>query len=106
MSDNILKQDDILQQLANEMRVILDSTIEAQKQLVSKFESMKASLEPDEIEAYQTIITFAQNEIDTTEAELKASTLAEILEIPTIAYPNRDDAYRAADFLKSRGKLV
>ena len=106
MSDNILKQDDILQQLANEMRVILDSTIEAQKQLVSKFESMKASLEPDEIEAYHTIITFAQNEIDTTEAELKASTLAEILEIPTIAYPNRDDAYRAADFLKSRGKLV
>ena len=98
--------EDSLKQIESHLRGLLDDTIEAQKQLVSKFESMKASLEPDEIEAYQTIITFAQNEIDTTEAELKASTLAEILEIPTIAYPNRDDAYRAADFLKSRGKLV
>lgn len=98
--------EDSLKQIESHLRGLLDDTIEAQKQLVSKFESIKGSLEQDEIEAYQTIITFGQNEIDTTEAELKATTLAEILNVPTIAHPNQYDAYRAAMFLQIRGKLV
>jgi hypothetical protein len=85
---------------------MLDATIVAQKQLVEKFESMKDSLEQDEIEAYQTIIDYGQGEIDTTEAELKATTLQEILAIPSIAHPTEEEAFKAAFFLQNRGKLV